>query len=309
VEPKRPPPYDFHRRRRAGATEIGDRGCACPRPAPAAGLARAILKEADLLLDEATSALDTESERLVQEALGRFTRNRTTLVIAHRLSTVQSADLICVMDDGTASWTHQQLLAPRDTWRLVRSQAAGGAPIPPSGLATARRRHRRRLPSPTGKCALPDIDGVDPLEERHGRNGVAGDVAPRYRDAGVRLTDMAVLSDVFSLPHWHPAGNGRGRHRPARSAPDLQCIIGIRSRRTAAWLPAALARRSGARAHLKLTSFMRFPAGAPLEVIGPALRALRRLTMVRTPALAYRRTDTGRLRCAPRLSDSRWLLP
>ena len=64
-------------------------------------LARAILKDAPiLLLDEATSALDTESERLVQEALARFTRNRTTLVIAHRLSTVQRADLICVMDDG-----------------------------------------------------------------------------------------------------------------------------------------------------------------------------------------------------------------
>ena len=67
-------------------------------------LARAILKDAPiLLLDEATSALDTESERLVQEALARFTRNRTTLVIAHRLSTVQRADIICVMDQGTSS--------------------------------------------------------------------------------------------------------------------------------------------------------------------------------------------------------------
>ena len=64
-------------------------------------LARAILKNAPiLLLDEATSALDTESERLVQEALTRFTRNRTTLVIAHRLSTVQRADMICLMDQG-----------------------------------------------------------------------------------------------------------------------------------------------------------------------------------------------------------------
>ena len=64
-------------------------------------LARAILKNAPiLLLDEATSALDTESERLVQEALTRFTRDRTTLVIAHRLSTVQRADMICVMDAG-----------------------------------------------------------------------------------------------------------------------------------------------------------------------------------------------------------------
>lgn len=77
-------------------------------------LARAILKDAPiLLLDEATSALDTESEQLVQEALARFTKNRTTLVIAHRLSTVQKADMICVMDAGyiVERGTHGELLA------------------------------------------------------------------------------------------------------------------------------------------------------------------------------------------------------
>ena len=89
-------------------------------------LARAILKDAPiLLLDEATSALDTESERLVQEALGRFTRNRTTLVIAHRLSTVQRADVICMMKDGRMAevGTHAELLArDGDYARLCRSQ-------------------------------------------------------------------------------------------------------------------------------------------------------------------------------------------
>jgi subfamily B ATP-binding cassette protein MsbA len=89
-------------------------------------LARAILKDAPiLLLDEATSALDTESERLVQEALTRFTRNRTTLVIAHRLSTVQRADLICVMDQGrlVEVGTHTDLLARDGGYaRLCRSQ-------------------------------------------------------------------------------------------------------------------------------------------------------------------------------------------
>lgn len=90
-------------------------------------LARAILKDAPiLLLDEATSALDTESERLVQAALARFTRNRTTLVIAHRLSTVQRADLICLMQDGRMAevGTHAELIARNGAYaRLCRSQA------------------------------------------------------------------------------------------------------------------------------------------------------------------------------------------
>jgi ATP-binding cassette, subfamily B, bacterial MsbA len=90
-------------------------------------LARAILKDAPiLLLDEATSALDAESERLVQEALARFTRNRTTLVVAHRLSTVQRADLICVMAEGgiVEVGSHGELVARDGVYaRLCRSQA------------------------------------------------------------------------------------------------------------------------------------------------------------------------------------------
>ncbi len=64
-------------------------------------IARAILREpALLLLDEATSSLDAESERLVQQALERLRRGRTTLVIAHRLATVLAADRILVLDQG-----------------------------------------------------------------------------------------------------------------------------------------------------------------------------------------------------------------
>jgi ATP-binding cassette subfamily B protein len=77
-------------------------------------IARALLRNAPiLLLDEATSALDAESERLVQEALERLMKDRTTLVIAHRLATVRAADRIVVMDAGriVEEGTHAQLQA------------------------------------------------------------------------------------------------------------------------------------------------------------------------------------------------------
>lgn len=80
-------------------------------------IARAILKNAPiLLLDEATSALDNESERLVTEALGHLQENRTTLVVAHRLSTIRDADQIIVLDSGRVmtAGTHDELLAQSD---------------------------------------------------------------------------------------------------------------------------------------------------------------------------------------------------
>ncbi len=96
------------------ATVIGDRGVRLSGgQRQRICIARAILRDAPiLLLDEATSALDTESEAVVQRALGNLMRNRTTFVVAHRLSTVMHADRILVMEDGELKeqGSHQQLL-------------------------------------------------------------------------------------------------------------------------------------------------------------------------------------------------------
>jgi len=90
-------------------------------------IARAVLKNPPIMiLDEATSALDTESEKLVQDALENMMENRTSIVIAHRLSTVQNADLIVVMKKGriVEQGTHEELINKKGTYsKLVSLQS------------------------------------------------------------------------------------------------------------------------------------------------------------------------------------------
>ena len=107
-------------------TRIGDRGTLLSGgQRQRLAIARTLLKDAPVLvLDEATSALDSESERLVQDALERLMRNRTSLIIAHRLSTVERADRILVLEQGAIveSGAHAELLAKQgvyaDLYRL-----------------------------------------------------------------------------------------------------------------------------------------------------------------------------------------------
>ena len=92
-------------------------------------IARAILKDAPILmLDEATSALDSESEKLIQDALWKLMEDRTAIVVAHRLSTIQKMDRIVLLDHGKVveQGTHEQLLKQKGLYAKLWSHQSGG---------------------------------------------------------------------------------------------------------------------------------------------------------------------------------------
>ncbi|XP_073312239.1 ABC transporter B family member 2-like isoform X2 [Primulina huaijiensis] len=110
------------------STKVGERGVQLSGgQKQRVAIARAILKNPSiLLLDEATSALDMESERVVQQALDRLMKNRTTVIVAHRLSTIQNADQISVLQDGKIieQGTHSLLMESKDGayYKLINLQ-------------------------------------------------------------------------------------------------------------------------------------------------------------------------------------------
>ena len=117
------------------ATMLGERGTRLSGgQRQRIAIARALLRDAPILiLDEATSALDTESERLVQEAIERLMRDRTVLVIAHRLATVREADRIVVMEDGCVveTGTHAALHARGGLYRRLHDLQFSAAEVRP----------------------------------------------------------------------------------------------------------------------------------------------------------------------------------
>jgi len=182
-------------------TLIGDRGVMLSGgQRQRLAIARALLQNPEILiLDEATSALDTVSERLVQSALDKLSRDRTTLVIAHRLSTVQKADQIAVLDQGSVVeiGTHEELLQQGTYYpRLYAMQFANHPEnTANSNQSWLRISHeiRTQLNSMIGSQRLLMDDLVDNSQERQEL------IEQSYKSAWRILNTFDIFDDIINL--------------------------------------------------------------------------------------------------------------
>jgi ATP-binding cassette, subfamily B, bacterial MsbA len=181
-------------------TLIGDRGVMLSGgQRQRLAIARALVQDPEILiLDEATSALDTVSERLVQSALDELSQNRTTLVIAHRLSTVRKADQIAVLDQGSVVevGTHEQLLKKGGYYsRLYSMQFASKSDSPEKrnqSLLHISYEIRTQLNSMIGLLGLLLDDLVDDSQERQEL------LEQSYKSAWRILNTVDVFDDVIN---------------------------------------------------------------------------------------------------------------